>query len=84
MYKKIVFSLLTVFERFFSQIRTFPDRIRIFGLSGSGLRKKSLIRIRTKGHGSETLILMRKLIKFKTKNSDNIYLYNRKPIPLDC
>ena len=32
-----------------------PDRIRIFGRSGSGLRKKSLIRIRTKGPGSETL-----------------------------
>ena len=36
------------------QIRIFPDRIRIFGRSGSGLRKKSSIR--NKKTGSETLL----------------------------
>ena len=36
------------FRTFFSliQIQIFPDRIQIFGRSGSGLREKSLIRIR--------------------------------------
>ena len=39
---------------FFSwiRIRIFRDQIRIFGRSGSGLRKKSPIQIRTKGPGS--------------------------------
>ena len=36
---------------FFSRIR-----IRIFGRSGTGLRKKSLIRIRKKKPGSKTLV----------------------------
>ena len=44
------------FRTFFSliQIQIFPDRIQIFGRSGSGLRKKSLIRIREEKNGSET------------------------------
>ena len=43
----IFFYFYTSFKTFFSWIRIwiFPDRIRIFGRSGSGLRQKSLIRI---------------------------------------
>ena len=55
---KFFLLVLTVFERFFfmdpDPDTDIPDPIRIFGRSGSGLRKKSSIRIRKKT-GSETL-----------------------------
>ena len=46
----ICFYFYPSLRTFFSwiRIRIFPDQIRIFGRSGSGLRKKSLIRIREK------------------------------------
>ena len=51
-YDIILFLLvITSFWSFFSWIW-----IRIFGRSGFGLRKKSPIRIRTKGPGSKTLV----------------------------
>ena len=43
-----IFSTFTLFLGRFSRIRIFPNGIRIYGQSGSGLRKKSLIQIREK------------------------------------
>ena len=52
--KESVESVFTVFGRFFRD-PDFPDRIRIFWPIRIRNREKSLIRIRTKGPGSETL-----------------------------
>ena len=58
-------STLTQFWDVFSriQIRIFPDRIRIFGQSGSGLRKESLIQIRKKTLIQNTAATLKKLFK---------------------
>ena len=54
--EKVFFYLFLQFLEFFFMDPDFPDQIRVFCRSGSGLRKKSLIRTRTKGPGSETLL----------------------------
>ena len=48
----IFFYFNSSFRKVFSRIRIFPDRIRIFGRSRSGLRKR-LIRIREKNPDPE-------------------------------
>ena len=44
----LVLTVFGIFSWIQIRIRIFPDRIRIFGRSGSGIKNKSLIRIREK------------------------------------
>ena len=61
--KESVESVFTVFGRFFRD-PDFPDRIRIFWPIRIRNREKSLIRIRTKGPGSETLFFSFSFVHF--------------------